>query len=517
MSQQYISQKSRFYNAEQFKESFSESSNPTVGYFFVGNSVPYEDANNIPEIFDTIVQEKLVWDNMFAAKKIAGTDLEFVIPRKTYVNTIYYTQYDDSVNFVDLITDFPEQDLKSFFVINKDNEVYKCLYNNNNGISSVEPLGKGEGSRGIITTTDSYIWKYLYTVPESTRFSTNNWIPVPVSTNRLSYSSYANTSVDGEIISVVVANSGNNYYNGNVEVSNFSTSCTILTYSATTDIANNLALNMEVSGNGVQEGTYITNIDLFNRQIYLSYPTESSGGGSGNNIQTLTRSIIIGDGFGAICNTSISNGHVDKIVLTSFGKEYNYASVYVYGTGEDASARAIISPKYGHGFNCAKELGCNTVILNVEVSSDEQISSNTTFRQYGILLNPHKYGEEIPVEFSNAQSSISQTTDITLLQVTEDYEINQFVYQGDINDPNFSGIINEIILDENKLRLIKVKGDIEIGSVLKIANSSVSISVQAVDYPEFQPYSGDIIYTKNIEEIQRSAEQTETIKVIVKF
>ena len=129
MSLSYISRKINFYNAEQFKESFSESSNPTVGYFFVGNSVPYEDANNIPEIFDTIVQEKLVWDNMFAAKKIAGTDLEFVIPRKTYVNTIYYTQYDDSVNFVDLITDFPEQDLKSFFVINKDNEVYKCLYN----------------------------------------------------------------------------------------------------------------------------------------------------------------------------------------------------------------------------------------------------------------------------------------------------------------------------------------------------------------------------------------------------
>jgi len=516
MSTYYTSRKIRFNNAEQFKESFSESVNPTVGYMFISNHIPYEDEEVIPEAYDTAVYEKSVWDNMIAAKKITGTDLEYVIPNNLYANNVYYMQYDDTLNLEVLITGNVAQNIHSFYVVNSENSVYKCLSNNNSSISTIEPTGYGEGTKGIVTTTDSYVWKYMYTVPEGNKFTTNTWIPAPVSTNRLAYSANTSHAVDGELIAIVVSNPGTNYYNGTINVSSFLSACSILTYDATTDVANTIAVNMELSGNGITFGTYITNVDTFNRQLILSYPTETRGGGSGNTISTLTRSVVVGDGFGAICNTYISGNSVDKIVLTSFGEEYNYADVIIYGTGEDASARPILGPKYGHSFNSAKELGCNTVLLNVEVQSSNNISSNTTFRQYGLLVNPHKYGESTPVLFANAQSTISQTTNVTLLQLSGDFvETNKFVYQGSVAEPSFSGVINEVLLEEDTLKLTNVRGTIEIGPVLK--TNATSIAVSDISYPEFQPYSGDILHAKNIESIQRAAEQTENIKVIVKF
>ena len=515
MSTYYISQKMHFNNAEQFKESFSESANPTIGYLFIGKHIPYDNESSPDNIYDTINNEKYIWDNMIAAKKITGTDLELVIPRYNYAPERNYIQYDDEILLENLIT--ANSNSYPFYVINSENNVYKCLSNNNLSISTIEPTGIGVGSQGIVTTTDSYIWKFMYTVPEDNRFSTNNWIPAPTTNNRLVYSANTSNAVDGEIISITLTNSGNNYFNKTIEVGTFTSSQSTITYSATVNVASTLAINMGLSGTGIQEDTYITDIDEFNRLIYLSYPTISSGGGESNTIQVLTRSILVGDGYGALCNTQISNGHVEYIKLESFGKEYNYADVYIYGTGTDASARPIISPKFGHGFNPAKELGANTVLLSTKIESSNSISSNTTFRQYGLLINPHKYGESTPVSFSNAQTTISQTTDVTLLQLPSGYNDNEFVYQGSISNPSFSGIINEKNTELYKLKLTNVRGTISIGFVLK-SNSVISgVSVQDIDYPEFESYSGDIIYVKNIESIQRTEDQSETVKFIVKF
>lgn len=517
MSTSYISRKNRFNNTTQFKESFSESSNPTVGYFFIGNSIPYENESLPIDIEDTVFDEKTVWNNMIAAKKIIGSDLELIIPKKIYANNCYYIQYDDKLSLNDLLISNTESQLYPFYVINNENHVYKCLSNNYGSISTIEPTGTGQGTAGVVTTTDSYDWQYMYTVPESNKFYTNNWIPVPINTNKLGYLENNFTPIDGGIFSISLENSGNNYFNGIIEVNPFTSSCTILTYSATTDVSNTISLNMEISGNGIQQGTYIQNIDLFNRYIYLSHPTISSGGSSGNNIQTLTRTIIVGDGFGAICNTVVANGSVTQIRVDNFGQEYNYASVLIYGTGQDASARAIISPKFGHGYNPAKELGCNTVMVVMNLNTSNNFSANTTFRQYGIMVDPYKYGETSPVTFSNSESTISQTTNVILLELNTEYELNELVYQGSSDNPTFSGIINEKVVNENKLKLIDVKGSITIGSVLK-SNSEISgISVQDIEYPEFEPYSGDVLFVRNIEAIQRSEEQIENIKVIVQF
>lgn len=513
MSQYILSKNLRFNNAEQFKESFYESLDTTVGYVFIGNHIPYANSDTeITELTDSDYQQRICWDNMIAAKKITGNDLELVIPRVTYQSGVIYNQYDDTIELDTLLS----ANANSLYVV-ANNYVYKCLSNNYSSISTAEP--SGEGTDGTVITADSYIWKYLYTIPEYSVFSSNTWIPVPISANKLEYSANTNYSIPGEITTIVVDTGGSGYYNNNINVSSFLTACTIITYDFLSDLSNTLSVNMGISGTGIESGTYITGLDAFYRRLTLSTPTTASGGGTGNSLFVYARSLVLGDGTNAIANTSVANGQIEKITLTNFGTNYNYANVIIYGTGEDASARAIISPYFGHGFNSAKDLGAHNVMINMSFNSDEDgvISTDTTFRQYGVLRNPYKYDESSAVDYSNATTVISQTMDITLIESTA-YQENEFVYQGTSSNPTFSGIVNTIEAN-NIIKLTNVKGTPAIGTVLKGSTEETSTgrTVFDVTYPEFTPYTGEILYAKNVLPVQRTDGQIENIKFIVKF
>ncbi len=513
MSQYILSKNLRFNNAEQFKESFYESLDTTVGYVFIGNHIPYANSDTeILDIIDSEYQQRSCWDNMIAAKKITGNDLELVVPNVEWESGVTYNQYDDNIALDGLLN----ANSNSMYVV-ANSSVYKCLSNNYSIPSTSQP--SGEGTNGTVITADLYVWKYLYKIPEFSSFTSNTWIPVPISANKLEYSANTNYAIPGEITTVVIDNGGSGYYNNNINVSSFVSACTVLTYDFLSSVFNTLAINMELSGDGIESGTYITNIDAFYRKITLSTPTISSGGGSGNSLFVFSRTIILGDGSNAIANTSVANGQVEKITLTNFGESYNYANVVIYGTGDDASARAIISPCFGHGCNPAKELGAHNVMINMNFNSDESgvISTDTTYRQYGFLRNPYKYNEESAVDYSNATTVISQTTDVTLVESVA-YQENEFVYQGTLSNPFFSGIVNTIEAN-NIIKLTNVKGIPVVGTVLKGSTEETSTgrTVFDITYPEFTPYTGEVLYVKNVLPIQRTVDQIENIKFIVKF
>jgi hypothetical protein len=116
----------------------------------------------------------------------------------------------------------------------------------------------------------------------------------------------------------------------------------------------------------------------------------------------------------------LSGNTIEKITLTTYGTNYTSANIVIYGTGTGASARAILSPKFGHGYNAAKQLGASNVMVAVrlgEIDSTEGglISTDTTFRQYGLMRDPYKYGSNTVVSSTNANTVISQTTDLTII------------------------------------------------------------------------------------------------------
>jgi hypothetical protein len=91
----------------------------------------------------------------------------------------------------------------NFYVLTSSFGVYKCIFNNNNAVSTVEPSGQDITT---ITTADGYVWKYLYTIPLSSqnRFLTSDFMPVQRAVTNAYYS-------EGEVSSITINNAGSGY------------------------------------------------------------------------------------------------------------------------------------------------------------------------------------------------------------------------------------------------------------------------------------------------------------------
>ena len=91
----------------------------------------------------------------------------------------------------------------NFYIVTDDFNLYKCIDNNNNSLSTVKPT---DTSIDPFQLTDGYIWKFLCSVPVALRnkFLTDTQIPVSTSIRNQFYSG-------GEIKVVNVTNTGNNY------------------------------------------------------------------------------------------------------------------------------------------------------------------------------------------------------------------------------------------------------------------------------------------------------------------
>lgn len=93
-----------------------------------------------------------------------------------------------------------------FYCITNERNVYKCLFNNNGAPSTVKPYST---THQTIQTSDGYVWKYMYTIPNSlvNKFQTLDDIPV---TTALKSSYYSR----GSITSATVINYGTGYEPG---------------------------------------------------------------------------------------------------------------------------------------------------------------------------------------------------------------------------------------------------------------------------------------------------------------
>ena len=524
-------------NAKLWRNALYNSGNTDpILYIFIGNHVPYANEASPSSIVDTIDAEKDIWDNMYAAKKLTANDIELVIPRINWSGNTKYRNYDDTITIDSLLSANTSQNLKPMYVITTDRNVYKCMSNNNSANSTVEPTGDYSTSNGNIGTADGYIWKYMYNVKPSNKFLTTDWVPAPSSTNQLDYNVNTTGVVDGELTTIIVTAAGTNYRQAsNVQVNGFVSGQTTLTLANTARVLAiynvtalaNLA-NMTISGTGIATGTFISSAANATGVLTLSTTTTSAGGNT-SNVSISTRVYIDGDGTGVIASATLSNttsgvssanANVSKITVTTIGTGYSRANAYIYGSGTSATARVILSPKFGHAYNPAKELGGSNIMTATrigEIDSTEGglISSNTSFRQYGLLTNPHKYGNTSAVTQATANSVISQTTDLTLVAGSS-YTLDEYVFQGSsASSASFYGHVNA--QESNEVRISKVVGTITLGLPLVGGTSGTSRIVISKANPEFQPYTGDILYAENIVKTEREDGQAENIKFVVRF
>lgn len=508
----------------------------SVYYISVGNHVPYANEANPTIVVDTIAEEKRTWDNMFAAKRVTGNDVDFVIPRVNWTSSTKYRQYDDTIKISDLVSTNTSQNLKPFYVITSARNVYKCLSNNSSANSTVEPGGDYTTSNGNIATADGFIWKYMYNIKPSSKFFNNEFMPVPSSTNDLDFNVDEIGVVDGELTTIIVTNPGTNYRQAsNISVDAFTsgqTSLKLSNTSLTLAVFNIPSLanlnNLSISGLGLQADAHIENIDVVTGIITLSTATSASGG-SANNLTISTRIFIDGDGTGAEANAILSNttsgvssanANVSKITVTTIGTNFSRANAFVFGSGTGATTRVILSPKFGHAFNPASELNANNVMLIIrlgELDSTEGglVSVDTSFRQISLLRDPYKYDQDERVNILTANTTISQTHNLGIV-AGPNYVLNEYVFQGpSANNATAYGFV--YAQTTNQVRITQVQGEFSPGFTLTGLNSGSSRIVTTVTDPEFEPYTGDILYIENALKIERADGQAENIKLIISF
>jgi len=169
----------RIHNARQFQESFSESADT----YYLGIGRPQAFANDQafndgtdsspPTPVDSVGSvEHYVYDDLLSAKKVTSSDISLVIPRKNWTTGTTYDYYrhdygeiDSAGNTISANSGATTLLDSNFYVMNSTFDVYKVIDNNGDSASTVEPTGNKTTS--VFSTSDSYKWKYMYSLSAS--------------------------------------------------------------------------------------------------------------------------------------------------------------------------------------------------------------------------------------------------------------------------------------------------------------------------------------------------------------
>ena len=154
-------------------------------YTFLSKVEPWADDENIPAPTSDEKYKKQVFKNMFVAKRVKSSDMSPVIQRVNWTSGIVYDYYRDDVDMN--AVDVDGNPVYTFYVRNRYDQVFKCLWNNNGGSSTQEPYFEpgSYNTNNIFQSTDGYKWKYIYTIDLGlkVKFMDDTWIPVPVGAN----------------------------------------------------------------------------------------------------------------------------------------------------------------------------------------------------------------------------------------------------------------------------------------------------------------------------------------------
>jgi hypothetical protein len=243
---------------------------------------------------------------------------------------------------------------------------------------------------------------------------------------------------------------------------------------------------------------------------------------AGNGYPPETVITITGDGTGCTAEAVIVSGQIDKIIVTNPGSGYTYAQAIAEGGGVNSVLRPIISPKGGHGKDVISELYAKTLMLvsRLSLEKNQQIEMTNDFRQVTILKNPRQYDSDS--YFKKAIGSTSVVLECDNIPTNKAaysfFNIDDTLY----TSGNKQFALLEKTLINNKYYLLVQPTDNYVppnGSIIfKIAgNTSYVMSVTNVTSPDFNKYSGEMLYTDNRIKFASTPEQTITLSTLITF
>lgn len=417
-------------------------------YCFLAHIDPWEDDNNPPEPQQDQSYLKSVFKSIFVAKKVTINDLSPVIERIDWKSGQTFDYYQDSVDM--FAVDLQGSLVKKFYVKNKFDQVFKCLWNNNDSPSTSEPFFQpgNYGANNIYTGDDGYKWKYMYTIDVGLKqkFMDIKWIPVPEGANVPN--PIQTTAGCGDIEVINVTNGGSGY-----------------------DPANSL--------------------------ITVS---------------------ITGDGSGAAGVAEVIDGEISEIIVTNPGSNYTFANVSITSSiGAGATASAPVSPIGGHAFDPVSELGASHIMFTSEFNGAEggNIPVDIDYRQVGLLINP--------IALSTAPNPADApiyktTTDFVVAPGFGEYVQDDTIYQGtNLAEATFSARVLSFDVETNVIHLINTVGTPVYNAPVFSTLTGTVRTLLSVSLPDFQPFSGYMVYIENRAGIQRSSDGIEQFRFVLGY
>lgn len=503
-----VTHKFRLFNADQFKESLNEAA-PDYLYMFIGRVRPWSDDNSPPTPVDAVANTEYgFWTDMLSAKQIGATDAAFAVARNDWATGVVYTEYTHTN---------PTLFSNSFFVVTDDYNVYKCLFNNNGGASTVKPTST---STSVVTTADDYKWKYMYTISASDalKFITDDFIPVSTlsANNGSNQWQVQQAAVNGAIDVVDVTNGGstfNNYNSGTLAGVTNSSVITLSSGASTTDdvyVGSTLYLS---GGTGAGQQKEIVNYVGSTKVATLNQGFTTTPD-TATTYSVAPKVLIVGDGVNAnaISTMNTSSNTVHSITMTNVGRNYSTATVTLSANGlSGATATAYISPPGGHGSDPVKELGGFNVVLNSTFDKSEsgKFTTDNDFRKIGLVRNPLLANGSVATAARYLQSTV---LNITGLAGT--FQADELVTGGTSGATAY-------VMDANtstvRVTSISANIDFSVAEVITGATSSATANVSSITSGELKKYTGELMFSEFRSPISRATDQLETIKLVIQF
>jgi hypothetical protein len=494
-----ITEKFRQHNANQFYESFTETSGNTY-YLFLGKATPFTAGTTTgsdsspPTPQDGEQDETRAWDAMLAAKQISSSDITYAIPRRNWVNGTTYDMYEHDVSSGNTSTSGASNLFDStFYFVTSTYNVYKILDNNGGtAYDGAEPTSTSTSSFEL----GGYVLKYMYniTTTDIGKYVTTDFIPVATD------STVSAAAISGAIESLRIT-AGSSYTNG--------------TYYAA------------VYGDGTSAGTASGAIVRI---------TVSGGAIAQFGLTAGTDTTVHAAGV------AYTYGYVNLAAGYTFSDSGLTSTSAIGGTG--GLVNIIISPEGGHGNNAITELGGHYLMTATTITQAENddFSTANDFRQVGIVVDPTTYGTSTvgtastyrqtnAVKFSSysgtfeADEVITQATTGAVGKVVEWDSVLQILYyqqesfKGYGTNATTGGLVafsGTYVITGGTSGATGVPSSTS-SETVTLANSNSLTLTSGYATPELQPDSGDIIYLENRKPIQRASDQTEDIKIIIEF
>lgn len=504
-------------------------------YCFMGYRNP-NIANSLITPIQTSSYIKNVYKTMFVAKRITNNDLSPVVEKISWKANTYYDIYTDTENLFK--KDSNGKYIKKFYVVNKFDQVFKCLWNGKNicNAQSISSITRSSNSVSIhYNALNSYDIDDYITIQNINPSDYNGTYRVISSTNGIanvafgideSYKiPYANNYVSGGLINAAKLSTVEPY----LDVGTFDTSLLQITpdgykwkYIYTIDKGKKekfydqnyipVPITQEQPKNSYVDGVEAGEIDIVGLIC------------GGNNYIDGTDSVevkISGDGFNANAIAYVANSKIVDIIMTNKGYGYTYASISINPvgslSGNGAYAELYTSPIGGHGFDPIEEFGCDSIMISSEFKGDEtgKIPTNVSFNQLGILVNP--YSTKTAELHANG-SIYTLSTNLIVTPSVVPFVQGEIIYQGNSVDDNT--YIAECLSYDTDIGILYVINSVGIPnpSFAIIGSSSGAYSiVSGVIEPTMPRFTGNIMYVENIENTQRDPSDTEQFRLIVKY